>query len=368
MEKQGGNSRVHYEVRECSNCLLLYGSSFIPMILVTGATGLLGSHLLLSLLHRGHRVRAIHRANNHTERVRHIFSYYEPDADYWLSKVEWREASLTDQGLLEEALEGVSTVYHTAAKVSFHASDHKEMHRVNTGGTAMLVDLSIAAGVAQFCHVSSIATLGRASSNEACTEETYWVPSKQNSEYSISKYGAEREVWRGMEEGLRAVIINPSVILGPGFWQENSALFRLSYKGMPFYTEGMNGYVDVRDVASAMILLTEGNHFGERFICSSANLTYYELFSMMAQQFGKKPPVIRVPAQLAGFAWRAEAVRAFLKGTRPAITREIAGTAIRGYSYSSEKLIRATGFQFRKTDETIRDFCQFFLRDHHDSH
>lgn len=335
------------------------------MILVTGATGLLGSHLLLSLLCRGYRVRAIRRAGSDTERIRHIFSYYEPDADHWLSKVEWMEASLTDQGSLEEALDGVTTVYHTAAKVSFHASDHREMLRVNTGGTAMMVDLSIAAGVEQFCHVSSIATLGRATSREACTEETHWVPSAQNTVYSISKYGAEREVWRGMEEGLRAVIINPSVILGPGFWQGNSALFRLSYKDLPFYTDGMNGYVDVRDVVSAMILLTEGKHFGERFICSAANLTYYDLFSMMARQFGKKPPAIRIPPQLAGLAWRAEAARAFLKGIRPAITREIAVTAIQGYSYSSEKLIRATGFQFRKTEETIRDFCQFFLRDHH---
>ena len=337
------------------------------MILVTGATGLLGSHLLLGLLHRGYRVRALHRAESNVERVRQIFSYYEPDPDQWLEQVEWRAASLTDQWAMEEALDGVTTVYHVAAKVSFHAADHKEMLRVNIGGTAMLADLSIAAGVSQFCHVSSIATLGRVSGQEKCTEETYWVPSKQNSVYSISKYGAEREIWRGMQEGLRAVIINPSVILGPGFWQENSALFRLSYKGMPFYTDGMNGYVDVRDVASAMIMLTEGGHFGERFICSAANLTYYELFSMMAKQFGKKPPVIRVPAQLAGYAWRAEAVRAFLKSTRPAITREIAATAIRGYSYSSEKLIRATGFQFREPDETIREICQFFLRDHNDN-
>lgn len=331
------------------------------MILVTGGTGLLGSHLLFDLMKAGKTVRAIRRKNSNLSVVSKVFSYYSNEARELFTAIEWVEADLLDLYSLEEALDGISEVYHAGAMVSFNRKDHSEMTRVNIDGTANLVNAATEAHVQKFCHVSSIATLGRTANDEITTEETYWISSRKNSVYGISKFGAEREVWRGMEEGLRAVIINPSVILGPGFWQTNSGLFRLVYNGLKFYPGGINGFVDVRDVAAAMIRLMDGNSFGERFICSAANLSYRQLFTLMAQGFGKPAPGIPVSPIVAEIGWRAEAVRSFITGKNPVITRELAATACQEYRYSSEKLVSHTGFTFRNPENTIRDICRIYL-------
>ena len=225
------------------------------MILVTGGTGLLGSHLLFQLVKHGKKVRAIKRKGSNTAMVERIFSYYSDDPHGIFSSIEWMDADILDYGAMEDALDGIEEVYHCAAVVSFDSRDHNLMKKVNTGATANLVNLCLHHKVKKFCHVSSIATLGRTDNDGVTDEETYWKTSRKNSFYSVSKYGAEREVWRAMEEGLNAVIVNPSVILGPGFWHGNSGLFRLVDHGLKYYTEGVNGYVDVRDVANAMILL-----------------------------------------------------------------------------------------------------------------
>jgi nucleoside-diphosphate-sugar epimerase len=333
------------------------------MILLTGATGLLGSHVLLDLLLAGKDVRAIKRPKSKTEMVRKVFSYYITNPDELFSKIQWVDADLLDFGAIEDAMEGINEVYHAGAVVSFYPKDHQTMLKVNVEGTANMVNQAISSGVKKFCYVSSIATLGRAENNEVSTEETYWVPSKKNSVYGISKYGAEREVWRGMEEGLNALIINPSVILGPGFWQDNSGLFRLVNEGLKYYTRGVNGYVDVRDVSKTMTGLMEAERFGERFICSAANLSYQELFGMMARHMGKQAPSVNVPPVMTAVAWRVEAVRAFLTGSKPEVTREMATTTAQVYTYSSEKLCKSLGFQFRPVEETVADVCGFYMND-----
>jgi nucleoside-diphosphate-sugar epimerase len=333
------------------------------MILVTGGTGLLGSHLLLELTRSGKRVRAIKRSSSNTEMVRKVFSYYVSNPDELAGKIEWVDAELMDFGSIEDAMEGVEEVYHCGAVVSFYPKDHKTMLKVNIEGTANLVNKAIEIKVSKFCYVSSVATLGRAENNDVSTEETYWVPSKKNSVYSISKYGAEREIWRGMEEGLNAVIINPSVIMGPGFWQDNSGLFRLVWEGLKYYTRGINGYVDVRDICTAMVRLMDENHFGQRFICSAENLSYQDFFSLIAKHFGKPAPSVNVPATMTSIAWRVEAIRSFFTGSKPEVTREMATTTSQVYTYSSEKLIKTLNFSFRPADESIAEICGFYLSD-----
>ncbi|MEI7663999.1 MAG: NAD-dependent epimerase/dehydratase family protein, partial [Bacteroidota bacterium] len=254
-------------------------------------------------------------------------------------------------------------IYHCGAVVSFYPKDHKTMLKVNIEGTANLVNKALEHKVAKFCYVSSVATLGRAENNDVSTEETYWVPSGKNSVYGISKYGAEREIWRGMEEGLNAVIINPSVILGPGFWQDNSGLFRLVYEGLKYYTRGVNGYVDARDISKAMISLMDQDIFGERFICSAANLSYQDFFTLIAKHLNKPAPAVNVPPSMTAVAWRAEAVRAFLTGSRPEVTREMATTTSQVYTYSSAKLCKTLNFTFRPVEDSIREICTFYLED-----
>jgi dihydroflavonol-4-reductase len=333
------------------------------MILVTGGTGLLGSHLLLDLVKSGKQVRAIKRASSDTDMVRKIFSYYVSNPEELAAKIQWKDADLMDFGAIEDAMEGITEIYHCGAIVSFYPKDHKAMLKINIEGTANLVNKAIENKVEKFCYVSSVATLGRAENNDVSTEETYWVPSKRNSVYSISKYGAEREIWRGMEEGLNALIINPSVILGPGFWQDNSGLFRLVWEGLKYYTRGVNGYVDVRDISKAMIGLMAGNHFGQRFICSAENLSYQDFFSLIAKNMNKPAPSVNVPPSMTGIAWRVEAVRAFLTGSKPEITREMAITTSQIYTYSSEKLCTTLDFKFRPMEETMREICGFYMAD-----
>ena len=336
------------------------------MILLTGGSGLLGSHLLLDLVKSGKQVRAIKRASSNTAMVRKVFSYYVENPDEMEGKIQWVDADLMDYGAIEDAMEGIAEIYHCGAVVSFYHKDHKTMLKVNIEGTANLVDKAIENKVSKFCYVSSVATLGRAENNNISTEEPYWLTSKKNSVYGISKYGPEREIWRGIEEGLTAVIINPSVILGPGFWQDNSGLFRLVYEGLKYYTRGVNGYVDARDICKAMISLMDQNIFGERFICSADNLSYQDFFGLIAKYMGKPAPSVNVPPAMTSFAWRIEAVRAFLTGSKPEVTREMATTASQVYNYRSDKLCKTINLKFRPVEDSIREICGCFFRDQND--
>ncbi|HTX87740.1 MAG TPA: NAD-dependent epimerase/dehydratase family protein [Bacteroidales bacterium] len=333
------------------------------MILVTGGTGLLGSHLLYELSGTGKMIRATRRPASDTALVRKIFSYYTSDPNSLLKNIEWVEADLMDYPAIEDALEGVTEIYHAGAVVSFFPKDYPQMRKVNINGTANLVNLAMEKGITKFCHVSSVATLGRAENNGIADEETHWQPSRKNSCYSQTKYAGEREVWRAMEEGLPAVIVNPSVILGPGFWNDNSGLFRLVWEGLKYYTTGINGYVDVRDVVQAMIRLMDQEFFGQRFIVSSENLSYRDLFERIAKHLGKPAPTVHVTSLLSGIAWRVEAVRSFIRKAPPEVTRDMAVTSCQCYSYSNEKIKKTLGFDFISAEDSIRETCRLFLQD-----
>jgi dihydroflavonol-4-reductase len=335
----------------------------LNMILVTGGSGLLGSHVLFELSRLGRKVRAIKRKNSDTGMVRKVFSYYSETPGELLKNIEWVEADLMDFGAISDALEGIKEVYHSGAVVSFYPKDHKAMLKVNIEGTANLVNLSMDKGVEKFCYVSSVATLGRGLNGNPTSEEDYWVTSRKNTIYGISKYGAEREVWRGMEEGLKAVVVNPAFILGPGFWADNSGLFRLVWEGLKYYTDGMNGYVDVRDIARAMIQLMDRNIFNERFILSADTISYQRLFGMMAMYLGRSAPSVKVPDIVPGMIWRIEAARTFITRSTPVLTKEMAHTMRQKYSYTHEKIQKALDFEFTPLERSIREICGFYLKE-----
>lgn len=231
--------------------------------------------------------------------------------------------------------------------------------RMNTEGTANLVNAALEKKISKLCHVSSIAALGRPEQqSDLIDENLVWKTSRHNSMYAISKYGAEREVWRGTAEGLNVVIVNPAIILGiAGPGMGSSRLFNTVYNGLRFYPPGKNGFVDVRDVVRAMMLLMDSDIKNERFILSAANLEYRKLFSLMAEAFGKPAPSVSVSPALSGLAWRIEKIRSAIKGSKPLITRETANTAVQQYTYSSEKIKKALGFEFTPIEETVRHFC-----------
>jgi dihydroflavonol-4-reductase len=335
----------------------------LNMILVTGGTGLLGSHVLYELSRQGRKVRAIKRKSSDIVMVQKVFSYYSEDPGELLKNIEWFDADLMDFDSIGDALEGIKEVYHMGAVVSFYPRDHKTMLKVNIEGTVNLVNLSINKGVEKFCYVSSVAALGGGMNGNLTSEEDYWVTSSRNTTYGISKYGAEREVWRGMEEGLNAVIVNPSFILGPGFWAYNSGLFRLVWEGLKFYTDGITGYVDVRDVGKVMIQLMDRNIFNERFILSADNLFFQQLFGTMAKYLGKPEPAIKVPDFVTEMLWRIEAARTFITRSKPLLTKEMAYNLRQKYSYTHEKLQKTLGFEFTPVEQSIREICELYLKE-----
>lgn len=334
------------------------------MILVTGGTGLVGSHLLFDLIQSGENVRALKRDSSSAELVKKIFSIYSSDADLLFDKIEWMKGDITEIYSLYEAMQDVEKVYHAAAVVSFHAADYNEMMKINVDGTANVVNACLHKNIKKLCFVSSIATLGRKDNDELIDEETRWKNSITNSAYSISKYGAEREVWRGITEGLSAVIVNPAVIIGPGDWRKGSSqIFEQVWNGLRYFTNGMNGYVDVRDVVKCMIYLMNSEVSNSRFIVSSENLSYFELFSMIAEDLGKKKPSVKANAFLSQLAWRLEWFRSKLTGKKPLITKETARTAFQRYQYSTEKIKKTTGIKFIPIHLSIQENCKQFLKE-----
>lgn len=332
------------------------------MILVTGGTGLVGSHLLYELARRGRSIRAIRRLGSHIGLVRQLFLWYDPEGGEALfSRVEWVEGDVNDITSLQEALKGIRYIYHCAAMVSFLPDDRQHMMKVNVEGTANMVNLALKNKIEKFCHCSSVAAVGRPERGNHVDESLVWKTSGSNSWYSISKYGSEREVWRAAEEGLATVIVNPSVIVGPGDPARSSAQLYLSVKnGLKFYTSGVTGFVDVRDVAEIMVLLMEGSIAGERFIINSENLSYRNLFSSFAQFAGTQPPKYRAGKFLTELAWRMEKVRGFLTGQKPLITRETARNANAKRCFSNDKIVKATGFKFRPVSEATKNTSLFF--------
>ena len=332
------------------------------MILLTGGSGLVGSHVLYELVRGGRQVRAIRRNPASTALVKELFVWYNKNSGEELfDRIDWVEGDVNDIMSLEHALDGVDEVYHCAAIVSFLPGDRHRMMKVNVEGTANLVNACLRAGVRKLCHCSSVAAIGPPDRGNLVDESLIWKTSGANSWYSISKYGAEREVWRGSEEGLDVVIVNPVIIIGPGDPTRSSAqLYQAVKKGLSFYTQGVTGFVDARDVALAMVFLMESDIRGERYIVSSENLSYKEVFTMFAKSAGKRPPRIHIGPVLSEIAWRLEKLRCSLSGSKPLITKETARNGQSKRYYTNDKFLRATGFQFRPVSEAIENMVAFF--------
>ncbi len=280
----------------------------------------------------------------------------------YFSNIEWFDGDVNDLFSIEEALEGVHTVYHAAAFISFHNSDRKKMLKVNVEGTANLVNLALNKKVKRFCFVSSVAAMGRVSGQQYVNEESWWKTSKENSNYAISKYGAEREVWRGIEEGLSAFIVSPTIVIGPGNWSNGSTqMFSQIWKGLPFYSNGITGFVDVRDVSKAALLLMEKGIENERYILNSENLTYRIVFDMIAENLGRAKSRFKVSPLLGEIGWRVMKIAGVFMPNKPMITKETARNAQMIWYYSNDKVKKELGMEFISIEQSVKDACKFFL-------
>ncbi len=333
------------------------------MILVTGGTGLLGSHLLFYLLQENKRIRAIYRSEEKLEMVKSVFSFYSDNPNDAFSRIDWVKGDILDVPFLENTFRGITNVYHSAAIVSFDRASEKQMKKVNIEGTSNIVNLCLSYNINKLCHVSSIATLSKPADGSIATEEDYWNPDAENSGYAISKNGAEMEVWRGVEEGLDAVIVNPSIIIGSGFWGTSSGkFFENVQKGMSFYTDGTSGFVGVNDVAKSMILLMNSNIKNERFILNAENIAYKEVFSTIAKNLGKKAPSIKAKKWMLSLTWRVDVLKAFLFGMEQRLNKDSARSALTTSTYSNDKIKKALDFSFEPIEKVIKDVSENFLK------
>ncbi len=326
------------------------------MILVTGGTGLVGSHLLYELTRRGHKVKALLRPGKKPYETRKLFKCFSIENENLIDQVEWVEGDVLDPFSLQQAMQGVDYVYHCAAIISFNPRELKSMLAVNVEGTANVVNACIENGIKKLCHVSSIASLGQAEKGEMIDETAKWKTSRINSGYAISKYGGEREVWRGIEEGLNAVIVNPSVIIGAGCHRKaTNKLFHSIENFLPYYVTGINGYVDVRDVANAMIMLMESDINGERYVLNSENLSLKEFFTKVADILHKPHPRIALNSSVMNIVAWLDEMRARLTRSKPLLTRENVRASMSKSYYSAEKFRSAFNYSFLPITDSLTE-------------
>ncbi len=321
-------------------------------ILVTGAAGLVGKEVIKQLLDSGEIVKAI---------------YHSAPLSLSHPNLEIVQCDILDVITLEEVMKGITHVYHSAAIVSYDPKDKHSILKINIEGTANVVNACIDAGVKKLVHVSSVAALGRMRQDEMVTEQMNWTEETSNSVYGKSKYLGELEVWRGIGEGLQAVIVNPTLILGGDNWESgSSAIFRNAYNEFKWYTEGISGFVDVRDIARAMILLMNSEISSQRFILNGENISYREIFSSIATCFGKKPPYKKVTPLLAEMIWRMEAIKTRFTGKKHLLTKETVRTAQAKVYFDNSKILKAIPrFEFTKINDTIAFTCSTLKEKYH---
>jgi len=325
------------------------------MILVTGGTGLVGSHLLYHLLLKNDSVKAIHQNTSDLLAVKEVFSYYSSDVDTLYNKIFWVEADLNNIPDLEIAFKDITHVYHCAAFISFDPKDYKKMRKINIDGTTNIVNQCILNSINKLCFVSSVATLEKDINKDVIDESENWDNTKDKSGYAITKYGAEKEVWRASQENVDMVIVNPGVILGSGFWNKgSSSLFSKVKNGFPFYTEGITGFVDVIDVVQIMQKLMLSGVKNERFVLVSENITYKDLFFQIADALKIKRPALRISKTWSEIIWRFEKVKSTIFRSSPVITKYSSRSSQSKKIYSSLKIKSVLDITFIKITRTIQ--------------
>ena len=330
------------------------------------AQELVGAHILLKLTEKGQKVKALKRKKSSLTVIENIFSHYNKTE--LLQSIEWIDGDILDLFSLEKGIKDCKTVIHCAAIVSFNPKDFEKMMKQNVEGTANVVNLCLEHNIEKLGYISSIATLGSVEEDKTRTENNYWKESKSNTQYAVSKYLSEQEVWRGIEEGLDSVIINPSVILGPGDWTKGSSqMFEKVWSGLKFYSSGSTGYVDVLDVAECLIKLLDSSVVNERFILNAGHMKYREVFDTIAENLNKPKPHIKVTPFLKEIAWRVEWLKSMITNKSPLVTKETARTAMKNKSFSNQKIVNALNYKFTPISESLSRYSKWFLEEHTNS-
>jgi len=313
------------------------------MIFVTGASGLIGSFICKKLIKEGYVVKALKRHHSDLSLVQEV-----------AERIHWVEGDLLNISEVEGYLEGVDKIIHCAAFVSYSKRDEELLYQINVEGTANLVNWAITKKIKLFLHLSSVASIGKDKHSVVSNEDTKWTNDTKKTTYAQSKHQSELEVWRGWAEGLNTIIINPSLVLGPGNWHKSSTqLFKYIAEENRFYTRGIVNYVDVRDVAEVTLRLLESERYGHRYIVNAGSVAYKELFEKIAAKMGKKAPSVLVSGVAIKLAIFVEKTRSRLSGRDPVVTDELEQVSKNQHVYANEKIKKEIGIQFNDLDETL---------------
>lgn len=326
------------------------------MILITGSTGLVGSHLLAQLVGKHPKIRATKRASSDLSSFRSVLAIYHPqDISAMEERIEWVTADLTDIPALKKAFLGISKVYHCAAYINFDPKNFYKLKKSNIEGTANVVNLCLQNGVEKLLHVSSIATLGEEPDDKPMDESSDWNPEAHNSVYAITKYGAEMEVWRGQQEGLATAIVNPGVIIGPGDWNSGSCvIFRRAAKGIPRYTTGRSGFVSVWDVVKAMQLLMDSDIQRQRYVLVAENRGYKEFITVVCHALGSKPPKKPVGKTTLLVLAKLDFWRSKLFGGKQILVKDTVESLYSSSQFNGNKALEIPGFEYQEIDLAIQ--------------
>jgi dihydroflavonol-4-reductase len=333
------------------------------MNIVIGATGIVGSNVLYQLLQNNQPVTACKQSSSDISKVETLFSYYSTDFKNLFAKIKWINADVNDLFSLEEALEGVSNVYYCAGFVSFNKKNRDKLFLINEKGTTNIVTACLSKKIDMLCYVSSIATINNLDYTQALNESVFWKKSGKESDYAISKYNGEREVWRGIEEGLNAVIVNPGVILSPGFRnQSSSKLFDIGNKGNKFYTNGTSGYIDARDLAKIMLHLVCSRIVAHRYIVIENNYSYKTIFDLINTGFHKKPSSISISKKTLTLISYLEIIYSKLFFRKRKLHSALINSAFSKQNYSNKKLLEVYKAPLLKISESIDEICKMYLK------
>lgn len=313
-------------------------------IVVTGASGLIGTQVLKHLKPSGARIIAV---------CRNI----PKNAD---NRYEWVECDILEVSELDNLFAGVDKIYHCAAIVSYDPAKRRDIFQTNVEGTANVVNAALTNNVRRLLHVSSVAAIGEPCMGGTMLDESLPWKNARVSDYSKSKHLAEMEVWRGLSEGLSVIIINPSIVLGCNDWNKGSTeIFKTIYNEFPWYSEGIHGFVDVDDVAQAAVSLMSSDIDGERFIVNGVNISYKDLFNKIANAFGKRPPHKKITPLLSEVVWRTSYIKGLLLHKPSMLTKHSARIALSDIQYDNSKLLQfLPGFRYTDIDQTINNICK----------
>ena len=335
---------------------------FCNMIFLTGGTGLVGSYILMTLMQEKKTVKALKRKSSSLETCKKIFNYYKLGKLF--SQINWCDGDINDIPSLEENMNDCDVIIHAAALVSFQKSEVDKLKKINIEGTANIMNIALSYNYKRCIYISSVSTLGRDLQDQEINEDSYFQSDKNISNYAYSKFYAEQEVWRASNEGLDVIILNPSIILGPGNWDKGSSkIFQRIFKGLRFYSLGSSGYVDVQDIAEIVLCFLLNDIKNERYILNGTNISFRDAFNKIADELGVKRATIKVTPFLKELAWRLDYIKSFFMKSPPLLTKETANSAMRKNSYSSLKVQETLGYNFTLFDLTVKKYCRFFKED-----